>query len=176
MPTTYSGRNPGKLPGSRGASSTCMNSDRLRVRKPGADQRADRCYSHTLSRHSQIRSQLLNAACPAHRCHPGTPPGCPRRSPGTGAAARWSRPQRPRRRPCRCEGDGQPAVLPRTSPTPWLCVMAARALRFAPVRSPGSRMPCRERAVELAGGRGRAGEKELGNLCASRRAGVRARG
>jgi len=31
------------------------------------------------------------------------------------------------------------------------------ALRFAPVRSPGFRMQCRERVVELAGGRGRKG-------------------
>ena len=32
--------------------------------------------------------------------------------------------------------------------------LAARALRFAPARSSRFRMPCRERAVELAGGRG----------------------
>ena len=35
--------------------------------------------------------------------------------------------------------------------------MAVRALRFAPFRSPGSRMPSRERAVELVGERGERG-------------------
>ena len=51
---------------------------------------------------------------------------------------------------------------------------AVRALRFAPVRSPGFRMPCRERAVELVGGRGmrgRTGDWEWGPV----RSRVRAR-
>ena len=38
-------------------------------------------------------------------------------------------------------------------PSLWLCATATRALRSAPVRSTGSRMPCRERAVELVAGR-----------------------
>jgi hypothetical protein len=44
---------------------------------------------------------------------------------------------------------------------------AARALRFAPVRSSGFRMPCRERAVELVRTLGRTGARGAGPVCSS---------
>ena len=76
---------------------------------------------------------------------------------------------------------------PAARPSPWIHATGARsgqshrsplasrgnywaacALRFAPVRSSGFRMPCRERAVELVGGGGRTGDREWG-ACAPRR-------
>jgi hypothetical protein len=80
-----------------------------------------------------------------------------------------------------CRVRRRSAGHPSARPSPWMHAAGARsgqshrsplasrgnywaacALRFAPVRSSGFRIPCRERAVELVGGGGRIGDREWG--------------
>jgi len=73
----------------------------------------------------------------------------------------------PRSRAARATVLTQPVAQGRPTPGsswPWLSGRRLPALRFAPIRSPVFRMPCRERAVELAGGRGRIGTASGGTL------------
>ena len=74
---------------------------------------------------------------------------------GQGRLVRRSGRKRPVAHPVRVLTQGIRSIFP------------ACALRFAPVRSSGSRMPCRERAVELVRTLGRTGARGAGPVCSS---------
>ena len=60
----------------------------------------------------------------------------------------------------------RPSVAQRRAVPVVLALNVRAEVARAPVRSPGFRMPCRERAVELAGGRGMPRELQVEGLSA----------